>query len=447
MAKIFPFRGVHYNVSTIGDLSDVVTQPYDQIDKELREKYYEQSTFNFVRIVMGRPEPITETENVYTRAGDYLSEWMRDGVLIRNDKPALYVYHQEYMIEGESEPRVRKGFIPLVELQEYGEKIQAHERTLEAPKLDRFNLMLTTEANTGMIFMLYSEPEREINKALDEQIKGREPDLLATDEMGNLHKVWAVTDEATIKRVQTLMEPLGLFIADGHHRYETAVNYKKHMLKEERTFPQNASENFHNCMLTLVNVDEPGLTVLPTHRLVHDVPPELMENLVSKAMEYFSIEHFPLSVGDDVAVQSVLDAMKARKHDEHLFAMYIRGDDEIKLLSLKDESVMNEMVSDFSDDWKKLDIAILHTILLDKLLGINAQKLADKTNVDYLRSAYDTLKKVKEDKKYQCMFLVNETGVKEVEKVALHGEKMPQKSTDFFPKLLSGMVMNKMILD
>lgn len=447
MANIFPFRGVHYNVSTVGDLSDVVTQPYDQIDKELREKYYDRSNFSFVKIIMGRTEPDTNEDTVYTRAGDYLSEWMRDGVLIRDDKPALYVYHQEYMIEGESKPRVRKGFIPLVELQEYGKKMRPHEKTLEAPKKDRFNLMLTTEANTGMIFMLYSEPEREINRALDGQINGREPDLLATDAMGSIHKVWAVTDAATIKRVQELMEPLTLFIADGHHRYETAVNYKKHMLKEKRTFPKGVSENFYNCMITLVNVDEPGLTVLPTHRLVHDVPPELMENLVSKAMEYFSIEHFPLSVGDDVAVKSVLDAMKARQNDEHLFAMHIRGEDEIKLLSLKDESVMNEMAGEFSDDWKKLDIAILHTILLDKLLGIDAEKLAAKTNVDYLRSPYDTLKKVKEDEKYQCMFLVNETGVEEVKKVALHDEKMPQKSTDFFPKLLSGMVMNKMILD
>ncbi len=455
MAKIFPFRGVHYNVNTVGDLSEVVTQPYDQIKKDLREKYYIRSNFSFVKIIMGRTEPDTNEDNVYTRAGDYLSEWMRDGVLIRDDKPALYVYHQEYEVEGEPDPRVRKGFIPLVELEDYLEdnldddkvKIRPHERTLAAPKLDRFNLMLTTESNTGMIFMLYSEPELEVNKALDKQIEGKEPDLLATDDMGNLHKVWAVTDENTIKHVQALMEDLPLFIADGHHRYETAVNYMKHMKKTGRTFPDGVTQNFNNCMMTLVNVDEPGLSVLPTHRLVHDVPPELIENLVSRAMQYFSVEHFPLSMGDDVAVKKVLDAMKARQKDEHLFAMYIKGDDEIKLLSLKDESMMNELVDDMSDDWKKLDIAILHTILLDKLLGIDDEKLTAKSNVDYLRSPYDTLKKVKDDDKYQCMFLVNETSVEEVKKIALHGEKMPQKSTDFYPKLLSGMVMNKMILD
>lgn len=445
MAKIYPFRGVHYNVDTIGDLSKVAVQPYDQIKPDLREKYYDRSTFSFVKIIMGRPEPTTDTDNVYTRAADYLSEWIRDGILIRDDKPALYVYHQEYEIDGET--RVRKGFIPLVALRDYGEDVRAHEQTLEAPKQDRFDLMLTTESNTGMIFMLYSEPDLGVNKALDAQIAGKEPNLLATDDMGNLHKVWAVTDEGTIKRVQELMDKLPLFIADGHHRYETAVNYMKHKMREGKTFKEGDSENFNNCMMTLVNVDEPGLSVLPTHRLVHNVPAELIANLVSSAMQYFSVEHFPLSEGDDVAVQKVLDAMKARQTEEHLFAMYMKGDDEIKLLSLKDESVMDEMVEGFSDDWKKLDIAILHTILLDKLLGIDKDKLAAKTNVDYLRSPFDTLKKTKEDDKYQCMFLVNETGVEDVKKIALHGEKMPQKSTDFYPKLLSGMVMNKMIIE
>ncbi|MFH1514093.1 MAG: DUF1015 domain-containing protein [bacterium] len=444
MAKVFPFRGYHYNIKTVGDLSLVVTQPYDQIKEDSqREDYYSRNPFNFVRIIKGRDEPDTNLDNVYTRAGDFLSEWIRDGVLIRDNSPALYVYHQQYEVDNET--HVRKGFIPLVELKEYGSEIKAHEQTLAAPKKDRFNLMLTTEANTGMIFMLYSEPEREINKALDAQIEGKEPGLIAEDDFGCIHKVWAVTDGATIKKVQKLMEPLTLFIADGHHRYETAVNFKKHMEESGKKCPADATECYCNCMMALVNVDEPGLTVLPTHRLIHDLPPELIENLVSKSMQYFSIEHFPL-IGDET-VKSVLDAMKARQNDEHLFALYIKGDDEIKLLSLKDESSMDDLAKGESDDFKRLDIAILHTILLDKLLGIDKAKLEAKTNVDYLRSPYETLNKVKDDPKYQCMFLVNPTSVEDVKNIASHGEKMPQKSTDFFPKLLSGMVINKIAIE
>jgi uncharacterized protein (DUF1015 family) len=445
MAKIYPFRGVHYNEKIVGDLSKVVTQPYDQIKNDLMENYYARSPFNITRIIKGRKEPDLDENNVYTRAGDYLSEWMRDGVLVTDEKPALYVYYQEYQVDGEW--RVRKGFIPLVELQEYGEGVKAHEKTLEAPKLDRFNLMLTTESNTELIFMLYSEPERIISKVLDDAISGRKPDIEATDDFGCIHKIWAVTDFGTIKKVQERMEPLTLFIADGHHRYETSVNYMNHLRAKGKKCDPGVNECYANCMMTLVNVDEPGLTVLPTHRLVHGVDENKMKNLVTEAMKYFNIEHFPLAQGDDAAMKQVLDAMKARMKDEHLYCLYVQGDNELKLLSLKDESVMNKMVTGVSEDWKKLDIAILHTVLLDKLLGIDAEKLAAKTNVDYMRSPYDTLKRAKDNPKYQCVFVVNPTGVEEVRKIAARGDKMPQKSTDFFPKLISGLVLNKMRIE
>jgi uncharacterized protein (DUF1015 family) len=444
MAKIFPFKGIHYKVNVVGDLTEIVTQPYDQIKEDLREIYYSRHGLNFVRVIQGRTEPDTDMENVYTRAADYMNEWLRDGILIRDDKRSLYVYHQEYEVDGEI--RVRKGFIPLVELQEYGEGVKAHEKTLDAPKEDRLKLMKTTQGNTELIFMLYSEPERDINKALDRMIEGKQPELVAKDDFGCVHKVWAVSDEETIKFVQKKMEKLALFIADGHHRYETAINYMKYLVKNGAKWDDDVTENPQNCMMTLVNVDEPGLTVLPTHRVVHDVADDLIKTLTSRITEYFTIEHFPLAKNELEAIQKVLDAMKERQNREHLFCLYIKGDDELKLLSLKDESSMNSLVTGFSDDWKKLDIAILHTILLDKLLGIDAARLAAKTNVSYYRSPFETFEKTKSDPKYQCMFLVNPTGVEEVKKIASHGEKMPQKSTDFFPKLLSGLVMNKMIL-
>ena len=445
MAKIYPFRGIHYDINIVGDLSKVVAQPYDQINDKLRETYYARHPFHLTRIIKGRTEPDTDKDNVYSRGGDYLAEWMRDGVLKRDEKPAIYAYHQEYKVDDEI--RVRKGFVALAKLEAYGEGVKAHERTLAAPKQDRFNLMVTTEANTGQIFMLYSEPERLINKALDTAIVGKEPDFLATDDFGCIHKMWRVTDKKAIREVKTHMEPMTLFIADGHHRYETAVNYMTHMKKLKKKCVKGATENFNNCMMTFVNVDEPGLTILPTHRLIYGLEDQKVESLLNNAMEYFTIEHFPLGDNDEKAVKNVLDAMKTRQKNENLFGLYMKGDNEIKLLSLKDNHAMENLVPEMSDDWKKLDIAILHTILMDKFLGIDREKLEAKTNVEYFRDPVEPFKKARDDDHYQLVFLVNPTGVEQVKKVAANGERMPQKSTDFFPKLLSGMIMNKMMIE
>ena len=443
MAQIFPFRGIRYNLKAVGDLSKVVTQPYDQITDDLREKYYARHPYNFTRIISGRKEPDTSSNTVYTRAADYLNEWLRDGILVRDEKPALYVYCQEYKIDNEI--KTRKGLVALVELStEFG----THEKTHKEPKIDRFNLMKTTESNTETIFLIYKEQERIINQLLNSAIEGREPNMLATDDFGCIHRMWAVTDVKVIKEVQARMGKINLNIADGHHRFETAFSYKEEMEAKGKKNVPGATESYNNFMMTLVNIDEPGLTVLPTHRLIYGIEKDRVDNLVSNAMKYFTVEHFPLGDNDQNAVKRVIETMKIRHASENLFALYLKGDHEIKLLSLKDKTCMDKLVKEkVSDDWKKLDIAILHTVLMDHFLGITQKMLEDKTNVEYLRDPYETFKKVKEDERYQLGFLVNATSVEQVMHISINKERMPQKSTDFFPKLLSGMVMCKLMIE
>jgi uncharacterized protein (DUF1015 family) len=243
------------------------------------------------------------------------------------------------------------------------------------------------------------------------------------------------------------MKDLDLYIADGHHRYETALNYKKHMLKNKKKCAKGATENYRNFMMTIFNIDEPGMTILPTHRLIFGLKKAKVKNLIDSAMPYFSIEHFPLTENPEATLKHVLETMKHRHEKENLFALYIKGENEIKLLSLRDKSCMDKFDKKHSDDWKKLDIAILHTVLMDEFLGITAKKLEHKTNVEYIRDPMETFRKVRDDERFQMAFWVNPTSIDEVIKISSNNERMPQKSTDFFPKLLSGMVMCKLMIE
>ncbi|HDL85501.1 MAG TPA: DUF1015 domain-containing protein, partial [Candidatus Acetothermia bacterium] len=249
MAHIIPFRGVRYDPSRAGETSDLVAQPYDRIGEEEQKTYYERSPYNIVRIIKGIAQPGDNGENVYTRAAAYLRKWLDEGILVRDETPSVYVYHQEYSFGGER--LVRKGVIALGKLEP--ERVHAHEKTLKGPKEDRLRLMHATEANFGHIFMLYSDPERKADEALAAVIDGIAPTIEATDDLGNLHRVWQVTDPAVIETVQSTLADKDLYIADGHHRYETAVNYMHEC--EEKGWTEAAPESFDVRMMTLFNID------------------------------------------------------------------------------------------------------------------------------------------------------------------------------------------------
>ena len=423
MAKVFPFHGYRYNQKKVEDLEKVVTQPYDKIDNELQEEYYEQSPYNVVRLILGKEE------DRYHSAAQNLNQWIKNEILIRDQKAGFYLYTQEYEVDGEK--FVRKGFVGLGEL-EAGEGVKAHENTMEGPKADRLNLIRATEANFGHIFMLYSDQENQINTLFSQVMK---EDFLfqAKDEDDNLHKIWQITDESLVKEIQQKMKNKNLYIADGHHRYQTALNYQKEC--RENGWQADGVESFNHRLMTFVNMDDPGLKVLPTHRLLYGIDDFNLNSFLEKVAEDFSILEFE----EKENMYNFLDQHSSEK----VFGFKTAADDVYRVFKFENKEVLNKIDHNYSQEYKELDVSILHNIILEKYLGIDEKALAAKTNLDYIRYRDNALKKL-EKGKYQAAFILNPTSVMEVKNIADQGEKMPQKSTDFYPKLLTGLVINKL---
>ena len=429
MAKIIPFRGYRYDPAVVGSISDVVTPPYDRVYPDVQAACYERSAHNIVRIIKGKAEAgDDDSNNAYTRAADALRRWIDDGVLVRDEAPALYVYHQEYTFGGDR--LIRKGVIALGNLEP--ERVHAHERTLKGPKEDRLKLMRATEANFGHIFMLYRDPERAADRLLAAAIEGRRPLIEATDADGNAHRVWRITDPGTIESVQRAVADRDLYIADGHHRYETAVTYMKECVAAGRV--PTEPESFDVRMMTLFNVAEPGMSIRPIHRLVHGVDGFDAEDFFVAAAGQFDVERHP---SFDEMVQAA-DAGRAR----HTIGAYTNG--TFATLALRDIAIMDELIGlERSEDYRRLDVTILHAAVLERLLDIGAAALEEQRNVTYTVDAAHGVEAVDRGQE-QLFLLLNATAADEVVRVADHGEKMPQKSTDFYPKLLTGLVLSVM---
>ncbi len=431
MAHIIPFRGVRYSTSRAGDASDLVTQPYDRIGEAEQRDYYERSPYNIVRIIKGRAQPEDNGENVYTRAASYLRQWLDEGILVRDETPSLYVYHQEYSFGGER--LTRKGFIALGKLEP--EKVHAHEKTLKGPKEDRLRLLRATEGNFGHIFMLYSDPQRTADAALDGAIAGVHATIVAKDDFGNDHLVWRITDPDVISIVREAVAEKDLYIADGHHRYETAVNFMREC--EQKGWRPAAAESFDARMMTLFNIDEPGMTIRPIHRLVHALSDYDPQAFLKRAAEDFVVRRYS-SLSD-------MQREVAAGRGHHTFGFYSGG--VYASLTLRDEGIMDRLITgNWSHDWKRLDVSILHTVILDRLLGIDAAALEEQRNITYAHEPEEGVAAVDSGRE-QIFFLLNPTSASEVRRVADHGEKMPQKSTDFYPKLLTGLVLSKLEIE
>lgn len=434
MGRIFPFRGICYNPPAIGDIGKVVAQPYDKIDGRLRELYYQRHPYNIARIIKGKTFPDdTPDNNQYTRARQYLYDWLSRGILKQNRVPSYYVYDEIYRLPS-GEERIRRGFIALAELEEFGGGIIPHERTLAGPKADRLKLMRATGAQFGQIFMLYSDPENTINRLLDQATTNPPVYDFEDDSEGQpvRHRLWILTRPDVIEEVARRMADKSLFIADGHHRYETALNYRNEMRDEGREC-REGSENYNNRMMTFVNFEDAGLTILPTHRVIHSLDKLDWNSLSSRLEENFIPEEID-------SLDNLLARTEAGKK-EHVFGLYGKG--KYFLLTLKPDRKPEAVVpGEFSPAWKNLDVSILQTLILDSILGIGAEKLEAHSNVRYYRLAREAVEEVNSGKA-QMIFFLNPTRAGQVKKVAAKGGKMPPKSTDFFPKILTGLVINK----
>ena len=431
MAKIAAFRGIRYNSHKVGDLSLVVSQPYDRVRYGLQDQYYDRHPYSIVRITKGREfDNDTPDNNVYTRARDYYRAWMDAGYLLRDPVPAFYVYHQTFTLpDGTS--LTRKAFIAALELVEFSEGIVLpHERTLSGPKMDRLNLLRATEANFGQIFMLYPDQENRINALFDAAIAGREPDadLQEYFEKDVDQRMWVVSDPEVCAQVEQAMAPKrGLIIADGHHRYETALNYRAEMREQYPNAPANAGFNYR--MVTLVSMDDPGLTILPTHREMSSYTAKTTSQLLSDAAEYFEVT----PMADRAALEAALRKASA---ETRLIGFY---DGDYYLLRLKSPEIMAQIEPDRVKEWRMLDVTILHELIIERLMGISKEQIAAKEGIDYHRDLDLAISNV-DSGRAQCVFVLNPTRMSEVKACSDKGAKMPQKSTDFYPKVITGLV-------
>jgi len=429
MATIRPFKGVRYNPEKITDLSTVISQPYDRVRHGLQDKYYGQSPYTIVRIIKGKEEAgDDEGNNVYTRARGYYDTWLQEGVLMREEVPAFYALYQTTTLPDGSK-RTRKGLIAALELSRFDEgTVLPHERTHSGPKVDRLNLMRATEVNFGHIFMLY--PGGRINDLLDKAIEGQPGfELRELFEHDVVQQFWPVTDPDLVQAIVEEMAPRrNLIIADGHHRYETAITYRDEMRVKYPDAPANAGFNYR--LVTLVSMEDPGLVILPTHRVIHSYEKMDGAAALEKAKEYFEVT----PVADRAALEA---ALAEATPSNPRFGFY---DGAYAALALRDPAVLEELLPDRSPDWRLLDVAVLHEIFIERVLEIDKAAIERKENIEYLRDpqmGYDNV----DQGKANFLLVMNPTRMAQVRDCTTAGEKMPQKSTDFFPKVIAGLVM------
>ena len=431
MAEILPFRGIRYDERKAGTLGVVTAPPYDVISPEEREELYRKSDYNVIRLILGKEFPgDDEKNNKYSRAAAFFQKWLREEIIREDEESCIYIYEQEYSHEGRK--KTRRGFLTLLKLEDFDRGvILPHEETLSRPREDRLNILRACRANLSPIFTLYSDPARTVDKLLEEE---RETLMEVEDAKGEKHRLWAITSGEKIEKLRQFLSDKEIYLADGHHRYETALNFRNEL---RRRFPRDTgSEAYNYLMAYLTNMDSEGLAILPAHRVVSGLGNLNMEELKGRLSRLFEVT--PFGEGEN-QLQRLLSSLGERNDEEHLFGMYGAG--KLYLLRLRNETVLQRLIEgDKSWSWKRLDITILHQVILNGSLARG--KRLDEEKINYLTDAEEAFRLVKEGR-YQLAFFVNPPKVSQIRDIARRGEKMPGKATYFYPKLLSGLVMRK----
>lgn len=440
MIKLMPFRGVRYNLGKIDDIANVVTPPYDVISETQQQEYYDASPYNIIRLELGKEfANDSDSNNKYTRAADEFHSWLDNNIMHQDDEGSLYIYEQQFNIGGTI--YTRTGFVGLIELQEFSKgNILPHENTLSKPKADRLNLMRACNANFSQVFGLYDDEDKSISQLIYEYKERVQPNIQFQTEEGITESLWKLSDAAVIDRIQKTMEAKKLFIADGHHRYETALAYRDEQISQN---PNHTGEEIYNyVMMMLVAMNDPGLVVLPTHRCINNIENFNSDDFLNKVSEEFSISsyEFKSSNNDERSIE-IEDRLT--KSGEHSFAYYDGNGTDYYILKLRDISHIDRYLPDRKSSYKELDVTVLHTLILDNILGIGEKELANQENISYTHDFKEGFDWVEEGRE-QFVFFMNSTTVEQVKNVSLDGEKMPQKSTYFYPKLTTGLVVNKL---
>jgi uncharacterized protein (DUF1015 family) len=432
MADIHPFRAWRYDLAQVGDLSDVVSPPYDVIDDAFRNRLYKQHPCNVIRVDFNREEPgDTSPNDKYTRAASFVKQWQAEGVWLREAEDALYVYHQEFTWEGRS--YCRKGFIGRCRLEEFGEGcVYPHEQTLSGPKADRLLLTQATKMNLSCIFGLYPDPETKAQAILEEAILRLTP-LEATDHLGVKHRFWPVTDRAVIDPVRDLLKPQPIFIADGHHRYETSCNYRRWLREQGQTLDDNHPANF--VMMMFVGMDDPGLAILPTHRLFSGLPDLTADDLKSALASHVELE----SCGSGAAGAKAAWELVEADGGQNVFGFGTVADGQWLFGRVTDASPMKQLAPQQSDAWRGLGVALLHQLVVEHCLK---RAYPDSKPTFKFPHVLEEVIEAQQARACQLAVLVPPARIKHVQEIASKLEKMPPKSTYFYPKLLTGLVFN-----
>jgi uncharacterized protein (DUF1015 family) len=430
MPEIQAFRGLRYDLGHVGSLSEVVAPPYDVIGNDLQDQLYKQHPANVVRLILNRDEPGDDQDNNrYSRASKFLKNWRSEGLLSTDPDPALYVYHQKFDYAGRA--FTRRGFMSRVRLQRFGEgNIYPHEETMSGPKQDRLFLTRACKANLSQIFGLYPDPANEVQQHLEGAISGVPP-IEATDHLGVVHRLWTVTDVAVIGAVAGAISPRPVFVADGHHRYETACNYRDE-LSAAATLPAGHPANF--VLMMCVAMEDPGMIVLPTHRLFRGFPATPSAVLIEKLSDSFTTRI--AGEGSDLAA-SVWDEVEA-EGSQGTLGLYAAADDRWVLARITDagRARMAKLAPEHTEPWRDLGVSILHRLVIDTLLSG-----ADLPKPRYVHLVEDVVEGL-EGGEFPLAALVMPATVDDIQTISEHHERMPAKSTYFFPKLLSGLVIN-----
>ena len=444
MARIFPFRAYRYAAKI--DPASVLTQPYDKITPEMQRRYAAASPFNLIAVEKGLAKPAdSPSDDVYTRAAAALENWIAQGVLIRDPEPSMYAYSQTYKVSGAAENvaqhQTRTGLIALGQLDEYSAGvIFRHEQTLSGPKADRLELLRHTRAHIGQLFMIYEDPARRVDSILA-QAAGAAPVTQLADEFDVEHRLFRISQTDQLAEIQRTLASQKLVIADGHHRYETALAYRN----ERRAAAPGATDPaapYERVMMTLINTAGTPVTILPTHRIVSSLPNFKFAAFRARIAPYFAERKIALAP-ESAYPATLLDALVSSARTSGPTIAAYAGGGTAALFTLNPAAELASALPDLSPRQRQLDVVLLHRLILEKGLGISDEAVRQEKNLRYERDAARAIEAVRTGAA-QIAFLLNPTPLAAVIDVATHGEVMPQKSTDFYPKLLSGIAIYRL---
>jgi len=441
MVKIKPFRGIFYNPEKIGNFSEVVMPPFDVITKEEQDQAYARHPNNIIRLILGKKsETDTEHDNPHIRASTFFREWLRTDIFRQDHRTAVYLTADEF--SHESRRVTRTGFIAAVGIEPFEKGIVVpHEHTFSKVKSERLELMKACHANFSPIFAMYSDRENEIMGLMKQSTGDRQPDITFVDRSGQRHALWRIDDATIHRNIERKISNKRIFIADGHHRYETAMNYRNWLTRNNPDFSAEHPANY--VMMYLTSMEDPGLVILPAHRMLRYVSETDRKKFFEKAEYYFTVTPIPFSLNTRDRAQTEFIAALKSNASEKTIGLFMKETDTFYLLRLKTDAMIRNPLVEIPVSLRNLDVTVLTRLVLMDLLGFDQAKLDDETRIGYTSDENDAIEAVA-DGKFDLAFLLNPTRIEQVRKIAEAGEIMPRKATYFYPKVIAGLVINSL---